>query len=86
MRDNDYFAHNNLKNQTPFDRMSSYNINYMAAAENIAGGQTSGIFAHYALMNSKGHRVNILGDYKYIGVGVVFGGSLSTYLTQNFYK
>lgn len=86
MRDNDYFAHNNLKNQTPFDRMSSYNINYMAAAENIAGGQTSGIFAHYALMNSKGHRVNILGDYKYIGVGVVFGGSLSMYLTQNFYK
>lgn len=49
------------KNQTPFDRMSSYNINYMAAAENIAGGQTSGIFAHYALMNSKGHRVNIFG-------------------------
>ena len=86
MRDNDYFAHNNLKNQTPFDRMSSYNINYMAAAENIAGGQTSGIFAHYDLMNSKGHRVNILGDYKYIGVGVVFGGSLSMYLTQNFYK
>ena len=86
MRDNDYFAHENLKNQTPFDRMASYNIDYMAAAENIAGGQTSAIFAHYALMNSKGHRVNILGDYKYIGVGVVFGGSLSMYLTQNFYK
>lgn len=86
MRDNNYFAHNNLKNQTPFDRMSSYNINYIAAAENIAAGQTSPIFAHYALMNSKGHRVNILGDYKYIGVGIVFGGKLNIYLTQNFYK
>ena len=36
-------------------------------------------------MNSKGHRKNILGDYKYIGVGVVFGGHYKIYYTQNFY-
>lgn len=86
MRDNNFFNHTNLKSQTPFDRMSSYGINYKAAAENIAAGQTSSIFAHYALMNSKGHRVNILGDYYYVGVGIVFGGSSNLYLTQNFYK
>lgn len=86
MRDNDYFAHQNLKNQSPFDRMNDYNIYYIGAAENIAAGQTSAIFAHYALMNSEGHRVNILGDYNYVGVGVAFGGSTNMYLTQNFYR
>ena len=86
MRDQDYFSHTNLKNQSPFDRMIQYGINYQGAAENIAAGQTSAIFAHYALMNSEGHRVNILGNYRYIGVGVVFGGSSSMYLTQNFYR
>ena len=86
MRDNDYFAHENLKNQSPFDRMDDYDIYYTSAAENIAAGQTSTIFAHHALMNSEGHRVNILGKYKYIGVGVAFGGSMNMYLTQNFYK
>lgn len=86
MRDNNYFAHENLKNQSPFDRMDKYGIFYTRAAENIAAGQTSPIFAHYALMNSKGHRVNILGDYKYLGVGVAFGGIMNLYLTQNFYS
>ena len=86
MRDNDFFSHTNLKHQNPFDRMIAQGISYQGAAENIAAGQTSAIFAHYALMNSEGHRVNILGDYKYIGVGVVFGGSSSMYLTQNFYR
>ncbi len=86
MRDNNFFSHTNLKNQSPFDRMVKQGIFYQGAAENIAAGQTSAIFAHYALMNSKGHRVNILGDYKYVGVGVVFGGSSSMYLTQNFYR
>lgn len=86
MRDEDYFSHTNLKNQSPFDRMIQYGISYQGAAENIAAGQTSAIFAHYALMNSEGHRVNILGDYIYVGVGVVFGGSSSMYLTQNFYR
>lgn len=86
MKENNYFDHNNLNNQTPFDRMNSSGIKYTKAAENIAAGQTSPIFAHYALINSKGHRVNILGDYSYVGVGVVFGGKLNMYLTQNFYN
>ena len=86
MRDNDYFAHENLNDKSPFDRMKDYNIVYTGAAENIASGQTSSIFAHYALMNSEGHRVNILGNYNYIGLGVVFGGSTNIYYTQNFYR
>ena len=43
-------------------------------------------FMHIISMNSLGHRKNILGDYKYIGVGVMFGGYYNIYYTQNFYS
>ncbi len=80
-----YFDHTNKNNESPFDRMKKEGIEYSGAGENIAAGQTSAIFAHEAWMNSEGHRKNILGDYKYIGVGVIFGGHYSIYYTQNFY-
>lgn len=80
-----YFDHTNKNNESPFDRMKKEDIDYTGAGENIAAGQTSAIFAHEAWMNSDGHRKNILGNYKYIGVGVVFGGHYSIYYTQNFY-
>ena len=88
MMSNNFFNHNNLKNETPFERMKKENINYTYAGENIAGGQTSSIYAHEALMNSLGHRKNILGNnYKYIGVGVEIGkGDYKTYYTQNYYQ
>ena len=85
MKNKDFFNHINKENKTPFDRMKREGIIYMSAGENIAAGQTSAIFAHEAWMNSEGHRKNILGEYKNIGVGVVFGGSYKTYYTQNFY-
>ena len=80
-----YFDHTNKENKTPFDRMKSEGIKYKNAGENIAAGQNSAIYAHHAWMNSLGHRKNILGDYKYIGVGVIFGGYYNIYYTQNFY-
>ena len=80
-----YFDHTNKKNESPFDRMEEEGINYKNAGENIAAGQSSAIYAHHAWMNSLGHRKNILGNYKYIGVGVVFGGYYNIYYTQNFY-
>ena len=80
-----YFDHTNKENKSPFDRMEEEGINYKNAGENIAAGQSSAIYAHHAWMNSLGHRKNILGDYKYIGVGVIFGGYYNIYYTQNFY-
>ena len=80
-----YFDHINKENKSPFDRMKSEGIKYKNAGENIAAGQNSAIYAHHAWMNSLGHRKNILGDYKYIGVGVIFGGYYNIYYTQNFY-
>lgn len=85
MADNNYFSHTNLDRKSPFDRMKDAGINYKMAAENIACGQTSAIFAHEGWMNSSGHRKNILGDCKELGVGVHFGGSYYIYYTQNFY-
>ena len=80
-----YFDHINKENKSPFNRMEEEGINYKNAGENIAAGQSSAIYAHHAWMNSLGHRKNILGDYKYIGVGVIFGGYYNIYYTQNFY-
>ncbi|WP_042275199.1 CAP domain-containing protein [[Clostridium] dakarense] len=85
MMEKNYFDHVNKSNESPFDRMKKQGIFYMGAGENIAAGQTSAVYAHEAWMNSEGHRKNILGEYKYIGVGVVFGGHYTIYYTQNFY-
>ena len=85
MKNNDYFDHVNLKKESPFDRMKKEGIYYVCAGENIAAGQTNAIFVHNGWMNSIGHRKNILGNYKYIGVGVVFGGNYKTYYTENFF-
>lgn len=79
-----YFEHDNIDGLTPFDRMSNEGIKFYSAAENIAAGQRGAIYIHEALMNSEGHRVNILGDYKNIGIGIRYGGKYGLYCTQNF--
>lgn len=85
MKENNFFDHNNLKNETPFDRMENESIDYKTAGENIAAGQINAIYAHNGWLNSIGHRKNILGNYTYIGVGVIFGGDYKTYYTENFF-
>ncbi|EPZ59307.1 cysteine-rich secretory family protein [[Clostridium] sordellii ATCC 9714] len=66
--------------------MKKEDIIYSIAGENIAAGQINSVYAHEALMNSLGHRRNILGDYENVGVGVSFGGHYKIYYTQNFYS
>jgi uncharacterized protein YkwD len=86
MAKNDYFDHKNLKGQTPFDRMKEDAVAFHTAGENLAYGQLSSIFAHEGLMNSLGHRENILRqDYEYLGVGVAFNQKSQPYYTQNYY-
>ncbi|MBM7694538.1 uncharacterized protein YkwD [Peribacillus deserti] len=83
---NHFFDHTNLKGQSPFDRMEEDNIRYRVAGENIAYGQLSSIFAHEGLMNSMGHRENILKpDFRLLGVGVAFNSKSQPYYTENFY-
>lgn len=87
MADNNYFDHNNLKGKTPFKRMEDEGISYSAAGENIAAGLPSSIEAHEGWMNSIGHRKNILGNFKNLGVGVGHNSSsiYRYYYTQNFF-
>ncbi len=82
---NNYFSHANLQEESPFDRMEKVGIGYTSAGENIAMGQTEAIFAHEAWMNSHGHRLNILGSFERLGVGIYIGDYDEIAYTQNFY-
>ncbi|WP_438313434.1 CAP-associated domain-containing protein [Sporosarcina sp. FA9] len=85
MANNDFFSHDNKQGQSPFDRMEMDGITFRGAGENLAYGQSSSIFAHEGLMNSAGHRENILLDtYNHLGVGVAFNGMSQPYYTENF--
>ncbi|WP_416361219.1 CAP-associated domain-containing protein [Mammaliicoccus sp. Dog046] len=85
MVENDYFDHTNKQGLSPFDRLDQDGFNYIAAGENLAFGQISSVYAHHGLMNSMGHRENILNkDYKELGVGVDIGEDLQPYWTENY--
>lgn len=87
MAANNYFNHTNLQGESPFDRMAEDDIVFSVAGENLAFGQFSSIFAHEGLMNSLGHRENILKpDFELLGVGVAFGTKQQPYFTENFYS
>ena len=85
MAENDYFSHDNKQGKSPFDRMADDGVKFRGAGENLAYGQSSSIFAHEGLMNSEGHRENILLDsYSHLGTGVSFNEKLQPYYTENF--
>lgn len=85
MAENNYFSHTNLEGESPFDRMLNDGIRYSMAGENLAYGQNSSVFAHEGLMNSMGHRENILQkDFASLGVGVAFNNDAQPYYTENF--
>lgn len=88
MGNNDYFKHENLKEESPFDRLLKGGVAFTYAGENIAMGYTNAYFAHEALMNSLGHRKNIIStNYTEIGVGVHFAkwtNGFIPYYTENF--
>lgn len=79
-----YFSHINLENQSPFDRIRKHHIKYLTAGENLALAQTVEI-AHTGLMNSPGHRKNLLNPkFRKIGIGILDGGINGIMVTQNF--
>ena len=63
-----YFSHHTPEGLDPFDRMKQHNIDYLAAGENLAMAPTVDM-AHTGLMNSPGHKRNIL-DPKYGKIGI----------------
>lgn len=86
MAGNHFFDHTNPDGEDPFDRMAQDGVTFYNAAENIAYGQVSPIFAHEGWLNSKSHRDSLLGNYDRLGVGVAFDEvRKQPYYTQNFY-
>jgi uncharacterized protein YkwD len=79
-----YFAHVDPDGTTPFDRMRQGGVSFRAAGENLALAPTVDV-AHDGLMNSPGHRANILSpNFHRVGIGVADGGMHGKMFTQNF--
>jgi uncharacterized protein YkwD len=79
-----YFSHNTPESLSPFDRMREANVRYMAAGENLALAPSVRI-AHTGLMNSPGHRANILRpQFGRVGIGIMDGGRRGLMVTQKF--
>lgn len=79
-----YFSHYTLEGKDPFDRMKAAGIKYYSAGENLALGPTLSI-CHEGLMNSPGHRANILNPtYGRVGIGILDGGAYGIMISQEF--
>ena len=84
MINNNYFGHTSPTYGSPFDMMKAAGVTYRYAGENLAGASTVDI-AHTNLMNSPGHRANILNaNFTKVGIGVVNGGPYGKMLVQMF--
>jgi uncharacterized protein YkwD len=79
-----YFAHVTPEGRDPFGRMREAGVRFLAAGENLALAPTLQI-AHTGLMNSPGHRANILNpQFGRVGIGIVDGGIHGLMVSQEF--
>jgi len=79
-----YFAHITPEGKSPFDRMNDAHVQYLTAGENLALAHSLSI-AHNGLMNSPGHRANILNPaFGRVGIGILDGGFYGLMVSQEF--
>ena len=79
-----YFSHHTPEKKDPFARIREANVRFQTAGENLAYAPTVNI-AHTGLMNSPGHRANILRpQFGRVGIGIMEGGRRGLMVTQNF--
>ncbi|MBA3240108.1 MAG: CvpA family protein [Acidobacteria bacterium] len=79
-----YFSHYTPEGRSPFDRIREARVSFRTAGENLALAPTLPI-AHTGLMNSPGHRENILRpEFGRVGIGIMDGGYRGLMVTQNF--
>jgi uncharacterized protein YkwD len=79
-----YFSHYTPEKRDPFDRMKAAKVKFLTAGENLALGQTLQI-CHRGLMNSPGHRANILQPaFGRLGIGILDGGIYGLMISQEF--
>ncbi|KKR81485.1 MAG: Membrane protein [Candidatus Daviesbacteria bacterium GW2011_GWA1_41_61] len=79
-----YFSHYSPEGEDVSDRASQRGIDYSVIGENLAYAPSLQL-AHQGLMNSPGHRANILSaDYSKIGIGVANASDFGYMFTQVF--
>ena len=79
-----YFSHIDNAGHNPFDRLRAAGVQCGAAGENLALAPSLRR-AHNGLMNSPGHRANILSpDYHTVGIGIIDAGQYGIMVTQDF--
>jgi len=84
MFENGYFSHTDLNGNDHSYRMKEGGVEFMMSGENLALSQDLES-AHEGLMNSTGHRKNILHPFFHrVGIGVIDGGEYGIIFVQNF--
>lgn len=79
-----YFSHYTPEGLSPFDRMAVADIQYQYAGENLALAPNT-VLAMQGLMNSPGHRANILSEnFGRVGIGIIDGGIYGEMFVQEF--
>lgn len=79
-----YFSHQSPLKGSPFDRLQAAGVASSLAGENLAYAQSVTV-AHRGLMDSQGHRENILrAEFTHIGIGVISAGPYGRMFTQMF--
>jgi len=84
MLENNYFSHTSPTLGSFAALIRQYAPDYRYLGENLAGNRSVQA-AHTALMQSDGHRKNILNPkYTHFGIGIVNGGPYGKMFTQHF--
>jgi len=79
-----YFSHTSPTYGSPYDLLKAYGVNYSYAGENLAGAATVQS-AHDNLMDSPGHRDNIINqNFARVGIGVVSNETYGRIYVQIF--
>jgi uncharacterized protein YkwD len=79
-----YFAHNSPVSGSPLDRLRRAGIDFVVAGENLAYAPNVQI-AHEGLMNSPGHRANILRpEFGRVGIGAIRSQLRGIMFSQEF--
>jgi uncharacterized protein YkwD len=79
-----YFAHDSPVTGTPGDRIAAADIQAVATGENLAYAPSLRV-AHEGLMNSPGHRANILNPaFTRLGIGVIRSENRGLMFVQEF--
>jgi uncharacterized protein YkwD len=84
MADHTFMSHRGSDWASPFTRINRTGYKWRAAGENVAAGQGTVESVMKAWMSDIGHRSNVLGSYKDIGVSVRVGANGTPYWTTDF--